>query len=129
MNNKDLLNEYRLTLVTLRYLEQQLNACGTNGSPRGVASPSADSRPATNDPDAAARQIWDGLHQQQQHLRARLQAMTGAVTEIISRAGLKTLLVLNYYYLMGRTDQEIARTMGVSREHVCRLRNAFLQGL
>lgn len=113
MNNRDLLNEYRATLTALRYLEQQLNQCSADSGLQGPAS----------------RQVREALQQQRHTLSARLQAMAESVTAIIRRADARTILVLNYYYLMACTDQQAAQALGLSREHVCRLRNAFVRGL
>lgn len=131
MTAKELLANCRNQVLTLRQLDVQLEHCLSAGAPAGVKVQRYDADPrGTNDPTAAAIQLYDGLMEHRETMQQHLAQISGrAWTTISTVKDVRTLAILNGYYLQGQTDQEIAQVQGLSREHVNRLRHEALKSL
>lgn len=131
MTNKELLEAFRAVVLELCSIENQLSRILPTGQPSGVKAQQYKAEPrGTNDPTAAAMQLYDGLMAQKEEKAAEIARLTKAAWPIIMAANTpRDMLILNHYYMMGMTDQEIARQQGVTREHICRERKAALNFL
>ena len=128
---KDLRQSCRAAVLELRQLEDQLQRCLPTGKPSGVKAQQYDAPPpGTNDPTAAALQLYEGLVAQRKDLALQVSLIGATAWRIIStQKNVRAMAILNGYYLLGQTDQEIARQQNLSREHVCRLRHEALDAL
>lgn len=69
MTAKEILTGCRAAVLELRVLEEQLARCLPTGTPSGVKVQRYDAPlPGTNDPTAAALQLYDGLMAQRDAL-------------------------------------------------------------
>lgn len=131
MTNKELLEACRTAVLELRQLGNQLARILPTGQPSGVkAQQYKADPPGTNDPTAAALQFYDGLKALEEEKAKEVARLTKAAWPIIMAANTtRDMVILNHYYMMGMTDQEIARQQGVTREYICRERKAALNFL
>ncbi len=127
MTKRELLSNYRETLLELHDLEVQLARTGTDGRPAACRSQSLGSLPSTNDTAAAMRQLADGLETMAQRKRNELAQMGSAVSALLAgiRDG-RTFTVVQHYYLMAETDEAIARQLSLSTSRVNQLRRKYL---
>ena len=128
MSKKELLTTYRALVLELDELRAQLRKVGTDGRPAGVRAMQAGSLPGTNDPGAAAMQLADGLEEFAARKEEEIKALQSQVDELLH--GIKdfrTYLVIHHYYVLARTDHQVARAMSLSRTHVNRLRLEYLE--
>lgn len=128
MTKKELLNHYRASVIELEELRRQLARLGTDGRPAGVRPMTTDSIRGTNDPAAAALQLADGLEDMLRRKEAEHQALTVQVDALLrSIRDFRTYMVIQHYYVLGKTDEQVARAMAVSRCRVNQLRREFLE--
>ena len=123
-----LLSRYRQEAIALREFEQHMDLLSRPIGPRGLTGirPSGGS---TNDPDAASRQLEDGLESMLQHKRQRLREMEPEVLDLLSRVTKPTMLsVLVGYYMMGMSNEETADYVHMTARQVIRLRREFEHG-
>lgn len=128
MTKKELLTAYREATIELEELRRQLQRVGSDGRPSGVRSLQADTIRGTNDPQAAALQLAEGLETMLARREEELQALGSQVDRLL--AGIRdfrTYLVIHHYYRLGRTDEQVARAMSISRGRVNQLRLEFLE--
>jgi len=83
LTKKDLLNNYRTSVIELEELRRQLSRLGTDGRPAGVRTVTADAIHGTNDPAAAALQLAEGLEDMLQRKEAEHQALKGQVDALL----------------------------------------------
>ncbi len=128
MTKKDLLNNYRNSVIELEELRRQLARLGTDGRPAGVRTLSTDSTRGTNAPAAAALQLAEGLEEmlrrkeeEHQKLAVQVDALLRGIRDF------RTYMVIQHYYVLGKTDEQVARAMAVSRCRVNQLRREFLE--
>ena len=80
MTKKELLTAYRATTIELEELRRQLKRVGTDGRPAGVRTMQTDRiARGTNDPEAAAMQLADGLEALLAHREAELAELSAQV--------------------------------------------------
>lgn len=129
--DQDFLSEYRAHVLLLQEQTLQLELTGSTGTPAPVKEhPLRHVSQATNVPDSAALQLWEGMAQRCQLTRTWLEANSSQAAAIVARVHKpKSCFILGRYYLQGRTDLEIAAELGMSREHVNRLRRSACQSL
>lgn len=128
MTKKELLTNYRASVIELEELRRQLKRIGTDGRPAGVRTMSADSIRGTNDPAAAALQLADGLEELLHRKEAEQQTMQQQVDMLLKGIrDFRTYMVIHHYYILAHTDEQIARTMVISKSRVNQLRTGFLR--
>lgn len=128
---KEILTSCRAAVLELHKLDDQLARCLPTGRPSGVKAQQYDALPpGTNEPTAAAIQLYEGLKAQEQEKAAEVARLTKKVWPIIMAAHTpRAMVILNNYYILGMSDQEIARQQRLSREHICRERHEALKNL
>lgn len=129
MTKKELLNNYRASVIELEELRRQLARLGTDGRPAGVRTMVTDSiARGTNDPAAAALQLADGLEDMLHKKEAEQQAMGQQIDALLKGIhDFRTYMVIHRYYVLGRTDEEVARSMSISRCRANQLRREYLE--
>ena len=103
MTKKELLTAYRAATIELEELRRQLKRVGSDGRPAGVRTMQTDRiARGTNDPDAAAMQLADGLEALLAQREAELTTLSAQVDALL--AGIRdfrTYLVIHHYYRPG----------------------------
>lgn len=129
--DQSFLAEYRAHVLLLQEQSAQLAQTGSDGAPAEVRSQRLRSVfSATNVPSAAALQLWEGMEQRCRQTHAWLEDNAAQAAAIVARVEQpKGCFILGRYYLQGCTDQDIASELGLSREHVNRLRRSAYQRL
>ena len=128
MTKKELLNSYRTSVIELEELRRQLKQVGTDGRPTGVRSMQMDSIRGTNDPSAAAMQLADGLEEMLTRKEEELAELSTQVDALLrSIRDFRTYMVVQHYYVLARTDEQVARAMSISRGRVNQLRLEYLE--
>ncbi len=128
MTKKELLNSYRTSVIELEELRRQLKRVGTDGRPTGVRSMQMDSIRGTNDPAAAAMQLADGLEEMLHRKEEELAELSTQVDVLLrSIRDFRTYMVVQHYYVLARTDEQVARAMSISRGRVNQLRLEYLE--
>ena len=129
MTKRELLTAYRAAAIELEELRRQLKRIGTDGRPCGIKTMRTDRvGRGTNDPEAAAMQLAIGLETLLAQKERDLAALHDQVDNLL--AGIRdfrTYLVIHHYYRLGRTDEQVARTMSVSRARVNQIRLEYLE--
>ena len=128
MNNKEILTTYRALVIELEELQSQLRRVGNDGRPSGIRTAQLDTTRGTNDPGAAAMQLAEGLEEFIQRKQEEIQQLLPQVDELLR--GIKDFriyMVIHRYYVLARTDEQVARAMSLARTHVNRLRLEFLE--
>ncbi len=129
MERREVFNQYRQTLLEWRAIQDELEALGTDGQPAGIRRQSLEEKRMTNDASAALRQLAEGLEARAAALQGQLDAMRSEVNALLSGIRcLKTFMAVQRYYLLGETDMTIGVALQLSRQRVCQLRQAFMQG-
>lgn len=127
MTKKELLTAYRQTTIELEELRRQLKRVGSDGHPAGIRTMCTDSLSrATNHPEAAALQLADGLESllnQKESERAALGKQVDALLAAIH--DFRTYLVIYHYYVLAHTDEQVARTLSISRVRALQLRQQY----
>lgn len=131
MTAKEILTSCRDAVLELRKLDAQLARCLPTGEPSGVNAQQYDADPpGTNDPTSAAIQLYEGLMAQRDELAATVSRISKSAWNILRTVtNPRSLVILNNYYLLGLTDQEIAQAQELARETICRLRHEALAAL
>lgn len=123
-----MLNNYRASVIELEELRRQLKRIGTDGRPAGIRTMSADSIRGTNDPAAAALQLADGLEEMLHRKEAEQQTMQQQVDMLLKGIrDFRTYMVIHRYYVLARTDEEVARAMSISRCRANQIRREYLE--
>ena len=85
MTKKELLTAYRATTIELEELRRQLKRVGTDGRPAGVRTMQTDRiAQGTNDPEAAAMQLADGLEALLAQREAELAELSAQVDVLLA---------------------------------------------
>jgi len=122
-----LLSRYRQEAIALREFEQHMDLLSRPIGPRGLTGIRSGSA-HTNDPEAASRQLEDGLESMLEHKRQRLREMEPQVLGVLSHVTKPTMLsVLVGYYMMGLSNEETAEYVHMTARQVIRLRREFEQ--
>lgn len=125
MTAKEILTSCRDAVLELRKLDDQLARCLPTGRPSGVKAQQYDAAPpGTNDPTSAAIQLYEGLMAQREEQALRVSRISKTAWELLRDVkDIRSLVILNNYYLLGMTDQEIANQQKISRSLVCDVRH------
>lgn len=131
LTKAELLNTYRARVIELDELHYQLNRVGTDGRPGGCRSVSFGGiGRGTNAPEAAALQLADGLEALVRRKEEELRALVPLLEALLSEIGdVRTYLVVQHYYVLGQTDEEIGLHFAMSRTRVNQIRRKFVKGL
>lgn len=129
MTKKELLTTYRTKVIELEELRHQLSRVGTDGRPRGCGTSQFDRVSCgTNDPNAAAMHLADGLEELLHQKEAEQQELAGPVDHLLqSIRDFRTYIVIQQYYVLARTDEQVARALAVSRVRVTQIRRQYLE--
>lgn len=129
MTKKELLAAYRAATIELDELRRQLKRVGTDGRPAGARAMQTDRiARGTNDPEAAAMQLADGLEALLAQKEAELSELCSQVDALL--AGIRdfrTYLIIYHYYVLGHTDEQVAHTVSMSKSRVNQLRMSYLR--
>lgn len=128
MTKRELLTAYREAVIELEELRRQIKRVGTDGRPSGVRCAQTDSIHGTNDPQSAALQLADGLEALLARRENELRELGTQVDALLaSIRDFRTYMVVQHYYVLGKTDEQVARAMSISRCRVNQLRLQYLE--
>lgn len=125
----EMLNHYRALVLEIEELERQLEMAAPSGKPAGCKSISAGGMlPSTNDPMAAAMQLADGIEARIRQRREELAGMNPQMFAVVSGiCDVRMMMIVQHYYLMAETDEQVGRYLGLSTGRVNQIRNRYLQ--
>ena len=134
MTQRELLENYRDIVIEIETLERQSKFLNQFiGGPRPVRSPKLTGMPrGTNDPEAAILQradadvALDRIELKCAELREMVDAFEMIMDKIMDR---RLRIIVRNYYALGWTDEKIGEQLELSRQHVNRLRTAYIDGL
>ena len=134
MTKRELLQNYRDIVIEIETLERQSKFLNQFiGGPRPVRSPQLTGIPrGTNDPEAAILQrvdkddVLDRIEDRCKELREMVDDFEMIVDAILDR---RLRIIVRNYYALGWTDERIGDQLELSRQHVNRLRTAYLETL
>ena len=128
MTKRELLTAYRDAVIELDELRRQIKRVGTDGRPAGVRYMQTDTIRGTNDPQSAAMQLADGLEALLARREDELRELGTQVDALLaSIRDFRTYMVVQHYYVLGKTDEQVARAMSISRCRVNQLRLQYLE--
>jgi len=129
MTKKELLTAYREATIELEELRRQLKRIGNDGRPAGVRAMQTDQiARGTNDPTAAAIQLADGLEALLRRKETEQQKLLDEVHKLLnSIKDFRTYMVIHHYYVLARTDEEVARAMAMSKSRIHQIRSNYLR--
>ena len=134
MKKRELLENYRDIVIEIETLERQSRFLNQFiGGPRPIHSVQLTGMPrGTNDPEAAllqredACETIDKIEMKCAELRDMVDAFEMIMDGITDR---RLRIIVRNYYALGWTDEKIAEQLELSRQHVNRLRTAYIEGL
>ena len=134
MTKQELLENYRLLVIEIETLERQSKFLNQFiGGPRPVHAIQLTGMPrGTNDPEAALIQradtdeVLDKIEKKCAELRELVDEFETIMDAITDR---RLQIIVRNYYALGWTDERIGEQLELSRQHVNRLRTAYLEGL
>ena len=134
MTQKELLENYRDIVIEIETLERQSKFLNQFiGGPRPVRSIQLTGMPrGTNEPEAALLQrvdtdeVLDKIEAKCAELREMVDQFEAIMDTIDDR---RLRIIVRNYYALGWTDERIGEQLELSRQHVNRLRTAYLEGL
>ena len=134
MTKRELLENYRDIVIEIETLERQSKFLNQFiGGPRPVRAVQLTGMPrGTNDPEAALIQradtdeVLDKIEIKCQELREMLDAFEIILDGIVDR---RLRIIVRNYYALGWSDEAIGEQLDLSRQHVNRLRLAYLEGI
>ena len=134
MTKKELLEGYRLLVIEIETLERQSKFLNQFiGGPRPVHAIQLTGMPrGTNDPEAAMlqRADTDEVLDKLEKKCAELRELVGEFEVIMDGIKDRRLqVIVRDYYALGWTDERIGDQLEITRQHVNRLRTAYLEGL
>lgn len=129
MTKKELLTNYRAKVIELEELRHQLLRIGTDGRPSGVHSPQMDFiARGTNNSVAAALQLADGLEALQRQKEEELAQLSRQIDALLKDIkDFRTYIVIQNYYVLAKTDEQVARTISMSKSRVNQIRMEYLR--
>lgn len=129
MTTMEMLKNYRATILEIEDLQQQLEKACPTGAPSGGRSMATGLLgPSTNDPLAAALQLADGLEaiiHQKRTMLAELGPQLYQVLAAITNG--RVLQVIQCYYLLAQTDEQIGHRLGLSTTRINQIRNQYIR--
>ena len=134
MTKRELLENYRDIVIEIETLERQSKFLNNFiGGPRPVHAVQLTGMPrGTNDPEAAILQrndtdeVIDKIEDKCRELRSMVDEFEGIMDTIADR---RLRIIVRNYYALGWTDERIGEQLELSRQHVNRLRTAYLEGI
>ena len=134
MTKRELLESYRDIVIEIETLERQSKFLNQFiGGPRPVRGIQLTGMPrGTNDPEAALLQREDTneVMEKIEGKCAELREMVDAFEMIMDKIDDRRLrIIVRNYYALGWTDERIAEQLELSRQHVNRLRTAYIEQL
>ena len=134
MTQKELLENYRDIVIEIETLERQSKFLNQFiGGPRPVRAIQLTGMPrGTNDPEAALlqREDTDEVLEKIEAKCTELRDMVDAFEQIMDKIEDRRLrIIIRNYYALGWTDEKIAEQLELSRQHVNRLRTAYVDQL
>lgn len=134
MTKRELLEGYRLLVIEIETLERQSKFLNQFiGGPRPVHAIQLTGMPrGTNDPEAAMlqRADTDEVLDKLEKKCAELREMVGEFEVIMDGIKDRRLqVIVRDYYALGWTDERIGDQLEITRQHVNRLRTAYIEEL
>ena len=134
MTKRELLEGYRLLVIEIETLERQSKFLNQFiGGPRPVHAIQLTGMPqGTNDPEAAMLQradtdeVLDKLEKKCAELRELVCEFEVIMDGIKDR---RLQVIVRDYYALGWTDERIGDQLEITRQHVNRLRTAYIEEL
>ena len=135
MTKRELLENYRNLVIDVNMMEQRLSFLSKYiGGPKPVRAVQLTGMPrGTNEPEAALMQqedtdseILDKIEQRMNETR-RLTARFEIILEEIDDRRLRN--IIQAYYGLGHSEEQIGEEIGLSRQHVNRLRTQYIDQL
>ena len=134
MTKRELVENYRLLVIEIESLERQSKFLNQFiGGPRPIRAVQLTGMPhGTNDPEAAAMQrvdtdeVLDKIEAKCRELGVMLRQFEDILDAIEDR---RLQIIIRNYYALGWTDDRIGELLELTRQHVNRLRLAFIDGL
>ena len=134
MTKRELLENYRMLVIEIDTLERQSKFLNQFiGGPRPVHGTVLTGMPrGTNDPEAAILQredtddVLDKIEERCRELRPLLDEFDRIMNAIEDR---RLRIIIRDYYALGWSEERTGEHVGLSRQHVNRLRTAYLEGL
>ena len=128
MTKMELLNIYRTRVIELEELRRQLDRVGTDGRPSGCTTSRFDRSGGTNDANAAAMHLADGLEALAQRKEEELMLLAGPVDVLLREIDdVRTYMVVQRYYKLAETDEQISIELNLSRARVNQLRRIYMK--
>ena len=131
MTKKELLNTYRAKVIELEELRYQLNRVGTDGRPNGCRTMQLDGTGrGTNDRGAAALQLAEGLEAFVDRKEAELRTLQPSMEQLLMEIpDARTYMVIQHYYVLARTDEEIGSALAMSRTRANQIRRLYMKAI
>ena len=134
MTKRELLENYRDIVIEIETLERQSKFLNQFiGGPRPVHAVQLTGMPrGTNEPEAALLQrvdtdeVLDKIEAKCAELRDMVDQFEAIMDAIDDR---RLRIIVRNYYALGWTDERIGEQLELSRQHVNRLRTAYLEEL
>ena len=134
MTRRQLLENYRDIVIEIETLERQSKFLNQFiGGPRPVHAVQLTGMPrGTNDPEAALLQradtdeVLDKIESKCAELRNMVNEFE-TIMDVIEDRRLR--IIVRNYYALGWTDEKIGEQLELSRQHVNRLRTAYIESL
>ena len=134
MTKRELLENYRMLVIEIDTLERQSKFLNQFiGGPRPVHGVQLTGMPrGTNDPESAILQredtddVLDKIEERCRELRPLLEEFERIMNAIEDT---RLRIIIRDYYALGWSEERTGEHVGLSRQHVNRLRTAYLEGL
>ncbi len=134
MTKRELLESYRMLVIEIDTLERQSKFLNQFiGGPRPLHGVQLTGMPrGTNDPESAILQredtddVLDKIEERCRELRPLLDEFERIMNAIEDR---RLRIIIRDYYALGWSEERTGEHVGLSRQHVNRLRTAYLEGL
>ena len=134
MTKRELLENYRLLVIEIETLERQSKFLNQFiGGPRPVHAIQLTGMPrGTNDPEAALLQradtdeVLDKIEKKCAELRELVEEFEQVMDAISDR---RLQIIIRDYYALGMSDERVGEHVDLSRQHVNRLRTAYIEEL
>ena len=134
MTKRELLENYRSLVIEIDALEKQSAFLNQYiGGPRPVRAVQLTGMPrGTNDPEAALIQradtdeVLDKIEKKCAELRELVEEFEQVMDAISDR---RLQIIVRDYYALGWTDERIGDQLEITRQHVNRLRTAYIEEL
>ena len=134
MTKRELLENYRMLVIEIDTLERQSKFLNQFiGGPQPVHAVQLTGMPrGTNDPEAALLQradtddVLDRLEERCRELKPLLEEFERIMNAIEDT---RLRIIIRDYYALGWSEERTGEHVGLSRQHVNRLRTAYIEGL